>query len=98
MTEVIDATIAENLALEKNRKIGELSAHSMDINQELASWNLYRAANIATGVYDEATTASYILAYKTRTTELRTEFYRLKTLIEACETVEAIDNISWTMV
>jgi len=95
--EVIDETIAENLALEKSRKIGGFSAHSMDINRELASWNLYRAANIATGVYDEATTASYILAYKTRTAELRSEFYRLKTLIEDCSNTAEVEAIEWTM-
>lgn len=83
-----------NLDQYKAEKIAMLSQMSLSRSEELIP--SYRVRNLISGVYSEFTTptaSSVRLEIQRVDTALRNEFYRLKSAVEAAETVQGVDEI-----
>jgi hypothetical protein len=89
--------IEESLEVVKARKLAELSAKSIAMNDELKAWNEYRASNILAGIYDEAKAETYRLAYKAKSELLRNKYYELKALVENASTEEEVNSIQFSV-
>jgi hypothetical protein len=91
-----EITDAPELSLEdyKKERLSILSAMSIDRSEELIP--AYRLRNLISGVYDETTdpkSSELLGEIKRVDSALRDEYYRLKSEMDAAESVEDVDGV-----